>query len=960
MQRKVNKRFSGVYDSQPISSASFAAGLDSGLLRGTSKKISNKDRKAQVFESGEDVQAGSTRPVTPDSSITTLVHVDSATSNGASNSPSNPLGAIPRSQVSRLESSKDRLVVNTESKSRTRIRTLDERARKESFEHKVRNRMGSVNASHTNAQQPVPVDPNSSIGFPSIISAGPLAQQKRSTMKSPSRPLSPANDGDATMQPGLPSPNNDIERMIQLMKTTAGRMHGILFFRLSKTGPWSSGYCAINVASGTLIYQMKGDVSHAKTLIPDLRGCTVRTQIDPETNSHFLEIASKTSDFHVHLKPHVSETIESWLAALLCWQPLNPKNTKVMNSIDAAITTRPTVRQSITNPRRNSGMNLLRDATIIKVGKMLYWDRDIRTPDLVASTQRISTYAQQRGASGTAWRKVSCTLQENGLLKLYGEPETTLIHQIPLSALMRFAIQRLHPTVMEDEYCLAIYPQYRANNAVGLNLSYPIFLSLDTRIVFEVWFVLLRAFTTPELYGPEQSSVRASVDLSTPDFKRHILSFDQLFRVERVLSLRIIEARTFASPQENVESDGKTTGRLRGSTTTNFATGDYYAEVRIDGEIRGRTAVKTNTGNPFWREDYEFFDLPPVIKSAVVSVKSRNRSLKDWIAIADGKFDSSLPETDHLGLIRDIRVSPMDATIGYINLQLEGFDRGKHTEQWWSLLNDQNEIVGEILMRLRVDEAVVLMSKHYESVFEILCKFTTGLTQQIAFAVPTEYNKLYETLLNIFQFSGHASEWLMSLVEDEIDGIHKDTPAPRYRYSRRIALKDAQDSGLERELTLRDQGKNATQEANLLFRGNSLLTKALDLHMRRLGKEFLEETLGERIRDIDESNPDCEVDPNRIKQNEDLPRNWRNLIALTESFWIAIKGTIGRCPAELRVIFRHIRACADDRYGAFLRNIKYSSVSGFLFLRFFCPSVLNPKLFGLLKGWLALFPSCQN
>jgi hypothetical protein len=30
--------------------------------------------------------------------------------------------------------------------------------------------------------------------------------------------------------------------------------------------------------------------------------------------------------------------------------------------------------------------------------------------------------------------------------------------------------------------------------------------------------------------------------------------------------------------------------------------------------------------------------------------------------------------------------------------------------------------------------------------------------------------------------------------------------------------------------------------------------------------------------------------------------------------------------------------------------VQYSSVSGFLFLRFFVPAVLNPKLFGLLKG----------
>lgn len=120
--------------------------------------------------------------------------------------------------------------------------------------------------------------------------------------------------------------------------------------------------------------------------------------------------------------------------------------------------------------------------------------------------------------------------------------------------------------------------------------------------------------------------------------------------------------------------------------------------------------------------------------------------------------------------------------------------------------------------------------------------------------------------------------------------------------------------------------------------------------MRRLGKEYLEETIGERLREIDESDPECEVDPSRVHRSDDLERNWRTLVSLTTSVWKSIAGSASRCPAELRLIFRHIRACAEDRYGDFLRTVTYSSVSGFLFLRFFCPAILNPKLFGLLKG----------
>ena len=200
----------------------------------------------------------------------------------------------------------------------------------------------------------------------------------------------------------------------------------------------------------------------------------------------------------------------------------------------------------------------------------------------------------------------------------------------------------------------------------------------------------------------------------------------------------------------------------------------------------------------------------------------------------------------------------------------------------------------------------------------------------------------------------------MALVEDEIDSVHRETPVNRLRYSRRMGSNDSNESlgasagHTDRELLVRDMNKNATLEANLLFRGNTLLTKSLDSHMRRVGREYLEEALGAKVREINEKDPDCEVDPNRVSAPADLERNWRRLLGYTQDVWKSIVAAKAKCPIELRRIFRHVRACAEDRYGDFLRSVSFSSVSGFLFLRFFCPAVLNPKLFGLMKGMSAL------
>ena len=944
-----NKRHSGIFE-QPVS----------GIQRRTSKRASSQDRQGHVYPDNFPATAdadshgeGSTPLASPTSS--------SAYASSPPTSRSPWPGGPERAGSS--SSFRDGNYTNNDTADHTarrRTRTLEERFRERSptaVTARTRNHHGSVHALPAISPQDS-TDPSSSIGFPSIEPSNrSLSSRQRLVKAPPPRPLSPSpvEPPPTTHIPALPSPLPETAKVLQLMKLTCGRMQGILFFRTAApAGPWSSGYCAINVATGSIIYQMKGDVSHAKTLVPDLRGCTVRTQNDADARASFLEIETRAAGAGVHLRPHVPETFDSWLAALLCWQPLRPKSAR--NSRATRSTLPGPAERRAGDRRRSSVMTQVKDAAIIKVGKMLYWDHEARAP-AAPTDRRISTYRQQRLAAGAPWRKVSATLQENGLLKLYADASPSLLQVVPLSRLARCAVQRLHPTVLDDEFGLAVYPAYPAQSNHPVDLARPIFLSFDSRVAFEVWFVLLRAFAIPELYGPEASpprALRASVDLSAVDIPPY-LPTDGMFRVERVLTMRIVEAKVHAPqpPPDGAAENGYTPPRNKRAPSAHgreLLAGDYHAEVVLDGEVRGRTAVKPDTGNPFWREDYEFGDLPPVLAQAAVRLKARSQGRKDWTLISDAGCDYEGGDVGSLGLAGDVHVSPLDTIVGTVDLRLDDAERGKDREQWWPALNDKGQLVGEMLMKLRLDETIILMSHDYRSLSDLIHTFANGLTQEIALASSSETRKLHETFLNIFQVSGQAGQWIMALVEDEVDGIHRAPLTTKYRYSRRIASNDSYDSGVEREVFLRDMGRTATAEAHLLFRGNSLLTKALDLHMRRLGREYLEETLGESIRDIDESNPDCEVDPNRARDPADVQRNWRNLVALTENLWRSIAASAERCPTELRVIFRHIWSCADDRFGKFLRTVTYSSVSGFLFLRFFCPAVLNPKLFGLLKG----------
>jgi hypothetical protein len=546
---------------------------------------------------------------------------------------------------------------------------------------------------------------------------------------------------------------------------------------------------------------------------------------------------------------------------------------------------------------------------------------------------RVQSHGSRR------WRRVSCTLRENGELKLYSDTDVTLVSVVQLSQLSRCAVQRLDPSVLDNEFCIAIYPQY-TSTSTSLSLLRPIFLSLESRVLYEVWIVLLRAFTIPQLYGPKQPALNEEGTLS-PSFGTH-----DMFRMERSLFVKVLEARLMPPVSPKV-ADNSTPTR---PSSSNMQAGGYYVEILLDGETRSRTMAKAEGNTPFWREEFEFLDLPAVLSTASLLLKKRPphqmRSEKEFHPQIS---DASEASGGYAGI-------SFDQTIGKTDVYLDDLGPNQDVEKWWPLVNMYGNSVGEVLVKVSTEECVILMARDYVPMSELLHRFSNGLTLQLAQMMPGELKKLSECLLNVFQVSGRAGEWIMALVEEEIDGTLKETPASRLRFSKRLGSSDSNESQFgsssDRELFVRDMGNNAKLEANLLFRGNTLLTKSLDFHMKRLGKEYLEETLTEKLNEINEKDPECEVDPNKMASQHELDRNWRRLINITEDLWRAIYNSASRCPQELRLIFRHIRACAEDRYGDFLRTVKYSSVSGFLFLRFFVPAILNPKLFGLLKGEL--------
>ncbi|CAG2107098.1 unnamed protein product [Medioppia subpectinata] len=118
----------------------------------------------------------------------------------------------------------------------------------------------------------------------------------------------------------------------------------------------------------------------------------------------------------------------------------------------------------------------------------------------------------------------------------------------------------------------------------------------------------------------------------------------------------------------------------------------------------------------------------------------------------------------------------------------------------------------------------------------------------------------------------------------------------------------------------------------------------MDELMKIVGIRYLHETLRTTIEQVLSEHKTCEIDPSRFKDGDSLATNMANLKIYITSTFRSITSSALRCPQLMCEIFSVLKELAI-KYFPESREVCYYVISGFVFLRFFAPAILNPKLF---------------
>ncbi|EGV62440.1 Rho GTPase activation protein [Yamadazyma tenuis ATCC 10573] len=683
----------------------------------------------------------------------------------------------------------------------------------------------------------------------------------------------------------------------------------------------------------------------------------------------------------LYIKVPSKNNFGNLLSSLLVWQNLNPKslvkkwyceNKFVPQSPDfihEVLVCRFKVYGPVVN--RGKNMNLVKGPKVPNHSKNLFVESETGTT--------------QSPVINEGWFYTMGVLKSNGVLNFITELDGTLIYSIDIKTIMSSEVREMHHSIFDNSNVLfvgrikelrwnnliknksssindQVYPPFIAKDGKTINSYNRILIEFPLHIDLEDWFVGLNYFSKREYigsYNPKTAInksnsvndiIKKSEDLALNDNQ----TLKDSFRISKKLSVDIIEAKF----DNEVSSKSK-----------------IYAEVVMWGLPWSRTAIVNYTNNPFWKEEFST-DLP--ISTQIIHILIKECSFNESSYSEGDKIVGTVYITPDI-LTRHFNNHSTMSIEGISNgnaINVSGMNNGENPNYAndivkLSIYDASNLPIGKLLVNVNFKEYHILSPKNFKPLENML--HNAPMTDLIEFCnsnVSTaEFENVSIIMLDIFQSLGIEDKWFKALMDAELINVDKVT---RQNYVSKASTPSSSSNNV----------------FNTLFRGSSIFSKSLEKYNLRIGQEYLEKVFGDFFAIIDKEKKNCEVDPRYVRLQEKAERkgknvddtdsedsdeeddgydsdeearidkrvkamvehNSNNLYEYAEMLWQKIYITSNDLPEQIKSQLKQFRNKVELACDPNDKITALNCLSAFIFLRFFCPAILNPKLFYLTKN----------